>query len=743
MKYFSLIVLLSCALTNTAISQEKANPPGIIPLPQQLQWLGYSIPVKNIGVSDQKVWPQLNQLIRTLLPLTLNPGAKAEYSLEILKDTLMGSESYSIDIANRSILLKAGDYKGAVYGIQTLNQMTILQANVLMLQAATVSDQPRFPYRGMHLDVSRHFFPVPFIKKYLRMMSRYKMNTFHWHLTDDQGWRIEIKKYPLLQKVAAWRNKTLIGHAGQMNKKFSEKKYGGFYTQEEVKEVVSFASALGIEVIPEIEMPGHASAAVAAYPELGCTNEYREVVGEWGVFEDVFCPSEITFQFLEDVVDEILPLFPSSYIHIGGDECPKKQWQTNSLCQELIRTLDLKDEHGLQSYFIKRMEKYINAKGKKIIGWDEILEGGLAPNATVMSWRGIEGGIAAARQGHDVIMTPTDHCYLDYYQSNSANEPLSIGGYLPLEKVYSYNPVPSDLDSSLHHHILGTQGNVWTEYLPNEQRVWYQVLPRMLAIAENGWTYLDKKNLSHFLERLNTHFPYWQSMGLNAADKRYELYYQITEGDGKSIGLEIASKGGTLMPQTYKNGNLLAPLQNNIRIKETCTITSLVKEGSFTKDSLSLDFQWHKAAGSKIEVEVAPDDRYTAFGPVTLVDGLKGDVTSHKNGWLGFNKTELSFQLSLPEPVQIDTLIIGFYHNHNQWIHAPSIQLIELVVENNENINHRILSRTGNHQNSYLVMQPFTAKNLHIKIYNTLPIPQGLPGEGNVPWVFIDEIRLK
>ncbi|MBK7010451.1 MAG: family 20 glycosylhydrolase [Saprospiraceae bacterium] len=338
MKYFSLIVLFSCVLTNTATSQEKGRQPGIIPLPQQLHWLGYTIPMKNISLSDQTAWPGLKEMVANLLPLTINHAIDVEYTLEISEEPTLGNEAYSINFINRSILLKAGDYNGAIYGIQTLNQMSTLEANDMVLHAAAVSDEPRFPYRGMHLDVSRHFFSVQFIKEYLRMMARYKMNTFHWHLTDDQGWRIEIKKYPKLQEIAAWRNQTLKGHAGQSKKEFINQKYGGYYTQEEIKDVVQFASQLGIEVVPEIEMPGHASAAVAAYPELGCTGKQIEVVGEWGVFDDVFCPSETTFQFLQDVMDEVIPLFPSPYIHIGGDECPKTQWKNNQLCQELIKT---------------------------------------------------------------------------------------------------------------------------------------------------------------------------------------------------------------------------------------------------------------------------------------------------------------------------------------------------------------------------------------------------------------------
>ena len=356
------------------------------------------------------------------------------------------------------------------------------------------------------LDVSRYFMPVSFIKKYIDLLAFHKMNVFHWHLTDDQGWRIEIRKYPKLTQIGSKRKESLVGqYSENYPQKFDGKEIGGFYTQAEIKDIVKYAQSKFVTIIPEIEMPGHASAALAAYPELGCEPAKKyEVATKWGVMTDVFCPNEQTFTFLQDVLAEVIPLFPGKYIHIGGDECPKDAWKKSTFCQELIKKLNLKDEHELQSYFIKRIEKFVNSKGRAIIGWDEILEGGVAPNATVMSWRGTKGGIEAAKQKHNVIMTPNTYYYLDYYQANPAKEPLAIGGYLPIEKVYEYNPT-AELSPEEQKYILGVQGNVWTEYMPNPQQVEYMTFPRATAIAEVAWVPSGGKNFEDFATRLKEH----------------------------------------------------------------------------------------------------------------------------------------------------------------------------------------------------------------------------------------------
>ncbi|RFZ84366.1 beta-N-acetylhexosaminidase [Mucilaginibacter terrenus] len=428
-------------------------------------------------------------------------------------------EGYRLTITPQQITV-AGKGVGLFYGIQSLIQLLPAErAAIAKIPAATIEDYPRFGYRGQMLDVCRHFFSVEFIKKYIDLMAAYKLNNFHWHLTDDQGWRIEIKKYPRLTQVASVRAQTVIGNYRDRNpQQYDNTPVSGFYTQDQIRDVVKYAADRYITVVPEIEMPGHAQAALAAFPELSCDPKLDYKVAEtWGVFNNIYCPSEKTFSFLQDVLTEVIDLFPSKYIHIGGDEAPKTVWKNSKFCQDLIKRLNLKDEHGLQSYFIQRMEKFVNSKGRSIIGWDEILEGGLAPNATVMSWRGEEGGIAAAQQNHDVIMTPSSQgLYLDHTQGKLNQEPLGIGGNAPIYKTYAYNPTPAVLTPAQQKHIVGVQSNLWTEYITTENKVEYMLLPRMLAVAEVAWSPIANKNLKDFSEtRLPGHLAWLDANDYN------------------------------------------------------------------------------------------------------------------------------------------------------------------------------------------------------------------------------------
>ena len=416
--------------------------------------------------------------------------------------------NYTIKIDKDRADLYASYPIGLFHAIQSFRQLLpAAGSKSLSIPAIVIEDSPRFRYRGMHLDVSRHFMPVEFVKKYIDLLSQYKFNYFHWHLTDDQGWRIEIKKYPKLTEIGSKRSES---HEGVYSTIFKgdERAVEGFYTQEQIKDVVAYAKARYITVVPEIELPGHASAALAAYPQFGCKADYKyEVKKTWGIFKEVFCPTDETFKFLEDVIDETIALFPDSpYIHIGGDEVLKDHWKESAFVQELKKRENLKDEHEVQSYFVQRIEKHVNKRGKKIIGWDEILEGGLAPNATVMSWRGMKGGIEAAKSKHDVIMTPTDFAYLDYGQGDPAFEPLNIGGYLPLEKVYSFDPVPKELTAEDSKYIIGGQANIWSEYLETPSAIEYMAFPRMLAIAESVWSTPQNKNFEDFKRRLAANF---------------------------------------------------------------------------------------------------------------------------------------------------------------------------------------------------------------------------------------------
>jgi hexosaminidase len=454
--------------------------------------------------------------VRSEFGIALDSAAEApaENAVRFLLDTSLPEEGYRLRIEPRGVTI-LGPPAGLFYGGQTVLQLVAARGGTtLTLPAAEIQGQPRFAYRGLHLDTSRHMFPVEFLKHYLDWMARYKLNRFHWHLTDDQGWRIEIKQYPRLTEVGSLRKETLVGHSPQSTK-YDGKPYGGFYTQEQIRDVVAYARERFITVIPEIEMPGHSLAALAAYPELACTAGLFETATTWGVFKDVFCPKDTTFQFLENVLTEVMALFPSRYIHSGGDEVQKDRWKESPDAQAVIRREGLKDESELQSYFIRRMERFINSKGRRMIGWDEILEGGLAPDATVMSWRGEEGGIAAAKQGHDVVMTPGTYLYFDHYQGDPNQEPLAIGGMLPLEKVYSYNPTPPALNAEENKHILGAQANVWTEYMADTRQVEYMLFPRLFALAEVVWSDQDARSYREFLNRVPPQLARLKRQGVN------------------------------------------------------------------------------------------------------------------------------------------------------------------------------------------------------------------------------------
>jgi len=472
---------------------------------------GYSLPIKRISQDQAKS----NAIFLTIT------GA----------DKSIGAEGYKLTVSPDSLAIQASEQAGLFYGIQTLRQLLPFQIESRervsdtkwIIPSVTITDSPRFKWRGMHLDVGRHMFSVEFIKKYIDLMAMHKMNVFHWHLTEDQGWRIQIKKYPKLTEIGSKRSATPIP---SNRNRLDGTPYGGFYTQEEIAGIVAYAAERYINVVPEIELPGHSVAALAAYPKLGCTGGPYKVRRKWGVAHDVYCAgNEAVYAFLEDVLTEVLELFPGKYIHIGGDECPKTRWKTCPECQSMIEAQGLKNEHELQSYFIERVGKFLTRNDRRLIGWDEILEGGLAPNATVMSWRGVKGGIKAAGMGHDVVMTPTSHCYFDYYQSqDKAGEPPAIGGFLPLKKVYSFNPIPPELTPDRIGHILGAQGNVWTEYMPNSKQVEYMAFPRACALAEVLWSGPGSQNYDDFLGRLDPLLQRLKLLEVNFREPKRDIH---------------------------------------------------------------------------------------------------------------------------------------------------------------------------------------------------------------------------
>ena len=456
-------------------------------------------------------------------------GTPAGSELVLIRDTslhALGAEGYKLSVTSHRVTVRAPETAGLFYGIQTIRQLlptdifrdAPVESTEWSMPAVTIEDQPRFRWRGAHLDVVRHFMPKEFVKKYIDLLALHKMNSFHWHLTDDQGWRIEIKKYPKLTEVGAWRKETMVPPypKNRAEMKFDSTPTGGFYSQDDIREIVAYAAERHINVVPEIEMPGHAVAAIAAYPELGLAGDTTTVATYWGVFSNILNPTDATVKFFQDVLSEVMELFPSKFIHVGGDEADKSLWNASPVIQTRIKELGLKNEAELQSWFIQQMDKFLTAHGRRLIGWDEILEGGLAPGATVMSWRGVSGGIAAARAGHDVVMAPTSHTYLDYYQSqDKAHEPIAIGGFLPMDTVYAFEPYPDSLESQYRKHILGAQVQLWTEYIPTPKQAEYMAYPRTSAFSEVVWTPEDERDYSDFLRRLKVHEKRLEALDVN------------------------------------------------------------------------------------------------------------------------------------------------------------------------------------------------------------------------------------
>lgn len=661
-------------------------------------------------------------------------------------------DAYLLTIGAQGVTIEGDTYAGTFYGLQTLLQLLPAKPTPgpVALPFVSIQDAPRFAYRGMHLDVARHFFPVSFVKKYIDYIALHKMNYFHWHLTDDQGWRVEIKKHPRLTEVGGWREGTIIGHfPGTGNDKT---RHGGFYTQEEIKEVVRYAAERHITVVPEIEMPGHALAALAAYPNLGCpgTGPYQ-VAQTWGVFDDVFCAgNDSTFQLLQDVLDEVVPLFPSPYVHIGGDECPKENWKHCPRCQERIKKEGLKDEHELQSYFVQRMERYLNSKGKTIIGWDEILEGGLAPNAMVMSWRGEAGGIAAAKQNHKVIMTPGSHCYLDHSQS-AQEDSLTFGGLTTLEKVYSYEPIPKELNAQQAKYVLGAQSNLWTEYIAYPAKVEYQIFPRMSAMSEVLWSGKAQRNWPDFERRMKTQYQRYELWGANYSNAYFELKTTITPAPGNNgVLLQLATKDQDAIIQYGVSGLHFAKNYTSpVLLENTTEVTALVNRNGRIIDSTSLKVRFNKATGKKITLSEPPAPNYPGSGVFTLVDGIineKGMARTQE--FIGYNGKTITATVDLGQSQSFNEVRLHALYASGSWIYPP--QEVHVFVS----ADGKTYQRMGTAREvmakdpvkGYLgvvVDEPVQARFVQIKAQALQKISAHMAGAGQKGWMFLDEIEVR
>lgn len=721
------------------------------------------IPLTPIVVKNKKFLPYAYRL-QSFLSVWMNwkpdvvvENKKVKGVMILLEPSIKDSTgSYQITSDQKGVVLKfnRGSFS-YVFASFTQLLMQYRSGNLVDFPTALVVDQPRFSWRGMHLDVSRHFFPVSFIKRYIDILSLYKMNVFHWHLTDDQGWRIEIKKYPRLTSIGGWRNGSMLGHYNEQ--RFDTVRYGGFYTQDEIREVVAYAADRGVTVVPEIEMPGHAMAALAAYPEFSCTREKFEVGKTWGVYDDVFCTRDSVFSFLEDVLSEVITLFPSRYIHIGGDEVPKTRWKACSHCRQRVKDEKLKNEHELQSYFIRRIERFVNAKGRQIIGWDEILEGGLAPNAAVMSWRGEEGGIAAANEKHFAVMTPGSHCYFDHYQSYPAGEPVAIGGLTTVQKVYSYEPIPFQLEESKHKFILGAQGNVWTEYINTPADVEYMILPRMLALSEVLWSSRENRNLAAFLGKIQVHFSWFKNLGINFSESVYKTTLRVHPAPngilGEVLGETSLGKLSYSMVPMY-SGSTRNPVSD--------TSIFFTKPFSITKDShvqtwLTLfsgekkllceqKVFVHKASSRNVTMQPHPSKHYKGFGSFTLVDGIFAQLPRINDQWLAWSGEDVVLTIDLGGEETIEEITIGSLEDHTNWIWLPEKIVLE-VSDRGEQFK-KIAEYPGKMElrgkrEFYIRFPVVNTRYIRLNIKNPGKIPGGFPGEGKECWMFFDEIMIR
>ena len=700
----------------------------------------------------------------TLFTLTPRAGSGSEKNAVVVSldpaRSASGRESYSLTVTPEGVHIAAPSAAGAFYGLQTLFQLVPTPARgktgSVAIPCLEIVDAPRFAWRGMHLDVSRHFFPKEFIKKYLDILALHKMNVFHWHLTDDQGWRLEIRKYPRLTSIGAWRvdRERLEWNARPPQQPGETATYGGFYTQEDVREIVAYAAQRNIMIVPEIEMPAHSVAALSTYPEYSCAHKALTVLpGGYWPNVDIFCAgNDSTFLFLQDVLDEVIRLFPGPYIHVGGDEADKTEWKKCPRCQERIRAEGLKDEGELQSYFIKRIERYVVAHGRRLIGWDEIIEGGLPPEAMVMSWRGIVGGISAARQQHDVVMTPTDNCYFDYYQGNPAYEPQAIGGFLPLSKVYAYEPMPDSLTAEEARHILGVQANLWTEYIQTTSHAEYMALPRMAAVAEVAWTPGEGRSWDDFARRVPAMFHRYKALGYNFARSGY-LVNAAVKIDSVirratcvlSTELPVSAVRYTLDGSDPVSSSPLYSvpliLDSSVMIRATA-FGDTGRISPVTEQQISL----HRACFMPVTLAF-PYEKYDGGGPGALTNGIRGTRSYSDGSWQGFHGVDVDAIVDLGSVQPIRRMETSFLQNVASWIFLPvSVRFLvsadgltyeEAGAIRNENpgvngpIGVQVYPQTFVNTRARYVR--IAAKSIGV-------CPEWHPGKGEKAWLFIDEI---
>ena len=725
------------------------------------------ISLKNESEEERSVAEFFREYLKPIRALSIS-NSRDDMTNNILisldGDVNIADEGYHLSIGvNQFIELTASSQAGLFYGFQTFRQLCPPELEKgempknTRIQNYKIVDYPQFSYRGMQLDVSRHFFDVDFIKTYIDMIALHKMNVFHWHLTDDNGWRIEIDQYPELTSKSAWR----VDREHEPWKEWSpiqtgeKSTYGGYYTKEDIREIVEYAADRHIMVIPEIEMPGHTSEVFAAFPDLSCKGDTLNVVpGSYWPNVDIFCAgNDNVFTFIKNVLAEVIDMFPGPYVHIGGDEAQKVNWKQCSKCQKRIQEEDLKDEHELQSWFIQRIEKFILSKNKKLVGWDEILEGGLAKSATVMSWRGMKGGIESAKAGHDVIMCPTSHCYFDYYQANPETSPVAIGGYTTLKKVYSFNPLPEELSQEESKFVLGAQGNLWTEYVKTNDRAQYRVLPRMSALAEVVWSPKETRNYNNFYNRLLTVQKRFDVLGWTYAPGSFLITINAdSESSGTQFKVELSSEKPVenihyTLDGTEPKGSSKYYL-NPFNISKTTTVKAALfinnKQAGKTTEKT---FYFHKGIGKPIAYNIPYAPLYSSVGDIALADGLTG-TTHHSDGyWQGWEAENLDIIIDLGKVEYISRISAGFLESQSSWIFLPKKITVSFSADGKSFNNEQSIDITDGEKygapNRVLVeLNNIDAKGRFVKVLasNRKVCPDWHAGAGEKAWIFADEL---
>ena len=769
-KYACILTALAGAVACSDGKKAQGNY-AIIPLPQEVATQG-SAPFllkPSTPISYQEGDTEMEQTARFLAsyikeatgyePKVVTGNANKGIHLSIASD-IRNPEGYRLLVSENGIEIAGASNAGIFYGVQTLRKSIPAMAEGMNIElpAASINDYPRFPYRGMHLDVSRHFFPVDSVKKFIDILALHNMNRFHWHLTDDQGWRIEIKKYPELTQIGAQRKETVIG---RNSGKYDGKPYGEgmFYTQDEIRDVIAYAQERFITIIPEIDLPGHQLAAITTYPDLGCTGGPYEVWTQWGVSDDVICAgNEKAMTFLEDVLGEVIDLFPSEYIHVGGDECPKVRWKSCPKCQARIKAEGIKGdskhtaEEYLQSYVISRMEKFVESKGRHIIGWDEILEGGLAPNATVMSWRGMDGGIEAAKQKHNVVMTPNTYVYLDYYQSADTDlEPEAIGGYLPLEKVYSFEPT-AGISPEDQKYVIGAQANLWTEYIPTFSQVEYMIMPRIDAVADIQWSDPSKKDYQTFLPRVARMTQLYDRLGYNYGKHIFDINASLTTNtENGTLDIALTKLGeGDIYYTVDGSDPTIASIkyEGPVQINQDCEFKAIVVRPNGTSRIFSEDIFFNKATMKPITLKEQPSKGYVFNGAQVLVDGLRGGSNYKTGHWLGFQGKDLDATIDLKEPTEIQKVSFNTNVVKGDWIMGASAVTVK-VSDDGKNFKEvaskKIPELTQNDKDGLYPQEisfaPVKARYVEV-IINSSKLPKWHGGAGSPAFLFVDEIEI-